>query len=200
MIIGLTGSIASGKSTVSAMLAEMGYPIVDADKVARIVVEPGSETLEKIRVLFGEEVILPDGTMDRKKVGELIFNDPASRKKLNDVIHPAIRMEMLRQRGEFLDQGFETVIMDIPLLFESRLQHLVDKVLVVSVTEEHQLKRLMERNGLSEKEARARIASQLPMSVKEEGADAVIYNNGSVDETKWQLNRILDQWKRLQSE
>ncbi|ETP69337.1 dephospho-CoA kinase [Planococcus glaciei] len=200
MIIGLTGSIASGKSTVSAMLAEMGYPIVDADKVARLVVEPGSETLEKIRVLFGEEVILPDGTMDRKKVGELIFNDPASRKKLNDVIHPAIRMEMLRQRGEFLDQGFETVIMDIPLLFESRLQHLVDKVLVVSVTEEHQLKRLMERNGLSEKEARARIASQLPMSVKEEGADAVIYNNGSVDETKWQLNRILDQWKRLQSE
>lgn len=200
MIIGLTGSIASGKSTVSAMLAEMGYPIVDADKVARLVVEPGSETLEKIRVLFGEEVILPDGTMDRKKVGELIFNDPASRKKLNDVIHPAIRMEMLRQRGEFLDQGFETVIMDIPLLFESRLQHLIDKVLVVSVTEEHQLKRLMERNGLSEKEARARIASQLPMSVKEEGADAVIYNNGSVDETKWQLNRILDQWKRLQSE
>lgn len=200
MIIGLTGSIASGKSTVSAMLAEMGYPIVDADKVARLVVEPGSETLEKIRVLFGEEVILPDGTMDRKKVGELIFNDPASRKKLNDVIHPAIRMEMLRQRGEFLDQGYETVIMDIPLLFESRLQHLVDKVLVVSVTEEHQLKRLMERNGLSEKEARARIASQLPMSVKEEGADAVIYNNGSVDETKWQLNRILDQWKRLQSE
>jgi len=200
MIIGLTGSIASGKSTVSAMLAEMGYPIVDADKVARLVVEPGSETLEKIRVLFGEEVILPDGTMDRKKVGELIFNDPASRKKLNDVIHPAIRMEMLRQRGEFLDQGFKTVIMDIPLLFESRLQHLVDKVLVVSVTEEHQLKRLMERNGLSEKEARARIASQLPMSVKEEGADAVIYNNGSADETKWQLNRILDQWKRLQSE
>ncbi|MCP2035152.1 dephospho-CoA kinase [Planomicrobium sp. HSC-17F08] len=200
MIIGLTGSIASGKSTVSAMLAEMGYPIVDADKVARLVVEPGSETLEKIRELFGEEVILPDGTMDRKKVGELIFNDPASRKKLNDVIHPAIRMEMLRQRGEFLDQGFATVIMDIPLLFESRLQHLVDKVLVVSVTEELQLKRLMERNGLSEKEARARIASQLPMSVKEEGADAVIYNNGSVDETKWQLNRILDQWKRLHSE
>ncbi|MBZ5201136.1 dephospho-CoA kinase [Planomicrobium chinense] len=200
MIIGLTGSIASGKSTVSAMLAEMGYPIVDADKVARLVVEPGSETLEKIRELFGDEVILPDGTMDRKKVGELIFNDPASRKKLNDVIHPAIRMEMLRQRGEFLDQGFATVIMDIPLLFESRLQHLVDKVLVVSVTEELQLKRLMERNGLSEKEARARIASQLPMSVKEEGADAVIYNNGSVDETKWQLNRILDQWKRLHSE
>ena len=195
MIIGLTGSIASGKSTVSNMLVELGYPIIDADKVARLVVEPGQETLVKIAVLFGEDVIKEDGTMDRAKVGELIFNDPASRKSLNDVIHPAIREEMLRQRSELLEQGHQTIIMDIPLLFESRLQHFVDKILVVSVTEENQLKRLMERNGLTEKEARARIASQLPMSVKEEGADAVIYNNGSFDETQWQLNRILDQWR-----
>lgn len=200
MIIGLTGSIASGKSTVSVMLEELGYPIVDGDKVARLVVEPGSETLQEIEALFGKEVILPDGTMDRKKVGELIFNDPASRKKLNDVIHPAIRMEMMRQRNELLEKGHKTVVMDIPLLFESRLQHMVDKVLVVSVTEENQLKRLMERNGLTEKQARARIASQLPMSVKEEGADAVIYNNGTIEETKWQLNRILDQWKPRNSE
>ncbi|MGK7377977.1 dephospho-CoA kinase [Planococcus sp. 1R117A] len=195
MIIGLTGSIASGKSTVSEMLKELGYPIVDADKVARLVVEPGSETLQEIEALFGKEIILPDGSMDRKRVGELIFNDPASRKKLNDVIHPAIRMEMIRQRSELLKNGHEIVIMDIPLLFESRLQHMVDKVLVVSVTEENQLKRLMERNGLTEKEAKARISSQLPMSVKEEGADAVIYNNGAVEETKWQLNRILEQWR-----
>jgi dephospho-CoA kinase len=200
MIIGLTGSIASGKSTVSVMLEELGYPIVDGDKVARLVVEPGSETLQKIEALFGKEMILPDGTMDRKKVGELIFNDPASRRKLNDIIHPAIRMEMMRQLGEFLAQGYKTVIMDIPLLFESRLQHMVDKVLVVSVTEENQLKRLMERNGLTEKQARARIASQLPMSVKEEGADAVIYNNGTIEETKWQLNRILEQWQTTNSE
>lgn len=200
MIIGLTGSIASGKSTVSVMLEELGYPIVDGDKVARLVVEPGSETLQEIEALFGKEVILPDGTMDRKKVGELIFNDPASRKKLNDVIHPAIRTEMMRQRNELLEKGHKTVVMDIPLLFESRLQHMVDKVLVVSVTEENQLKRLMERNGLTEKQARARIASQLPMSVKEEGADAVIYNNGTIEETKWQLNRILDQWKPRNSE
>lgn len=195
MIIGLTGSIASGKSTVSKMLEELGYPIIDADKVARLVVEPGQETLVKIAALFGESVIRGDGTMDRAKVGELIFNDPASRKSLNDVIHPAIRKEMLRQRAELLEQGHQSIIMDIPLLFESRLQHFVDKILVVSVTEENQLKRLMERNQLTEKEARARISSQLPMSVKEEGADAVIYNNGSFDDTKWQLNRILDQWQ-----
>lgn len=199
MIIGLTGSIASGKSTVSQMLKELGYPIVDADQVARQVVEPGSDTLKKIEEAFGSEVILPDGGMDRKKVGDIIFNDPASRKKLNDLIHPAIRAEMMRQRAAFLEEGHKTVIMDIPLLFESRLQHFADKILVVSVTEENQLARLMERNGLSEAEARARIASQLPMSVKEEGADAVIYNNGSIEETKWQLNRILDSWNAVES-
>ncbi|WP_142827649.1 dephospho-CoA kinase [Planococcus soli] len=195
MIIGLTGSIASGKSTVSGMLKNLGYPIVDADLVARLVVEPGSDTLSQIVQAFGPEVIQEDGTMDRAKVGAIIFNDPASRKILNDIIHPAIRQEMLRQREEFITQGFKTIIMDIPLLFESRLQHLVDKILVVSVTEENQFDRLVERNGFTEQEARARISSQLPMSVKEDGADAVIYNNGTLDETKKQLNRILDTWQ-----
>lgn len=195
MIIGLTGSIASGKSTVSKMLEEKGYPIIDADRVARQVVEPGSETLKKIGDLFGEEVIKPDGTMDREKVGALIFSDPARRKQLNDIIHPAIRGEMLRQRSDYLAQGYRTIIMDIPLLFESKLQHFVDKILVVSVTEENQLTRLMERNGLNDKDAKARISSQLPMSVKEEGADAVIYNNGTVGETARQLERIMEQWQ-----
>ncbi|WP_284699723.1 dephospho-CoA kinase [Planococcus beigongshangi] len=195
MIIGLTGSIASGKSTVSKMLEQKGYPIVDADIVARQVVEPGTDTLKEIEKLFGSEVIKADGSMDREKVAALIFTDPAQRKRLNDIIHPAIRTEMLRQKNEFIKAGHKTVIMDIPLLFESKLQHFVDKILVVSVTEENQLARLMERNGLNEKDARSRIASQLPMFVKEEGADAVIYNNGSVDEAARQLDKILKLWK-----
>lgn len=194
MIIGLTGSIASGKSTVSAMLAEKEYPIVDADLVARQVVEAGTETLSEIVATFGEQALREDGTMNRERVGEIIFNDPVSRKKLNDIIHPAIRREMLRQRDALLAEGHPVVIMDIPLLFESKLQHFVDKVLVVSVTDENQLRRLMERNQFPETEARARIASQLPMSVKEQGADAVIYNNGSLVETKGQLERILEMW------
>lgn len=102
---------------------------------------------------------------------------------------------MLRQRQAFLAEGYETVIMDIPLLFESKLQHMVDKILVVSVSEQEQLKRLMERNGLAEKEAKARIASQLPLSVKEQGADEVLDNNGSIEHTKRQLMRILDNWQ-----
>lgn len=196
MIIGLTGSIASGKSTVSKMLEDMGYPIIDADMVARQVVEPGSHTLKKIEVLFGPDVIQPDGTMNREKVGALIFSDPTKRQQLNDIIHPAIREEMLRQRNEYLEMGYQTIIMDIPLLFESRLQHFVDKILVVSVTAEIQLARLMERNGLSEKDAKDRISSQLPMSVKETGADAVIYNNGTVEETARQLDSVLDLWQQ----
>ncbi|WP_424237296.1 dephospho-CoA kinase [Bhargavaea ginsengi] len=194
MIIGLTGSIASGKSTVSNMLRERGFPIVDADLVARLVVEPGQPALEKIRQEFGDGVILGDGTMDRAAVGERIFNDPSERKKLNDIVHPAIRQEMLRQRDRHFENGARTVVMDIPLLFESRLQHYADKILVVSVSEETQLKRLMERDGFTEKDARARISSQLPISEKERGADAVIYNNGTIGESEKQLEQILDSW------
>lgn len=195
MIIGLTGSIASGKSTVSQMLKELGYPVVDADLVARQVVEPQTETLQKIEEAFGPQVIREDGSMDREKVGSIIFHDPASRKKLNDIIHPAIRAEMLKQRQAHMDAGCKTVIMDIPLLFESKLQHMVDKILVVSVSEQEQLKRLVERNQFTEQEARARIASQLPMSVKEAGADEVLDNNGTIEETKRQLLRILERWQ-----
>ncbi len=194
MIIGLTGSIASGKSTVAKMLEGYHLPIVDADLVARQVVEPGTETLAKIAQAFGEEVIKEDGTMDREKVGLIIFHDPAKRKMLNDIIHPAIRLEMIRQRDEHLKQGAPHVVMDIPLLFESKLQHFVDKILVVSVKEDVQLERLMKRNQLSEEEARARIASQLPMSVKEQGAHAVIYNNSDEAATAQQLKVILEDW------
>ncbi|WPK10656.1 dephospho-CoA kinase [Lysinibacillus louembei] len=194
MIIGLTGSIASGKSTVAQMLQGYQLPIVDADIVARQVVEPGTQTLQQIAEAFGQEVMKEDGTMDREKVGAIIFHEPAQRKVLNDIIHPAIRAEMLRQRDELLQNGAAHVVMDIPLLFESKLQHFVDKILVVSVTEEIQLARLMERNQLPESEARARIASQLPMSVKEKGADAVIYNNTTKQSTAEQLEKILQQW------
>lgn len=194
MIIGLTGSIASGKSTVAKMLEKYRFPIVDADQVARLVVEPGEPALTEIVAAFGEEILLEDGSLNRKKLGDLIFHDPSKRAILNGIIHPAIRKEMLRQRDEWLNNGAEVVIMDIPLLFESKLQHFVEKILVVSLSEEKQLERLMERNQLNEEEARARISSQLPLSVKEECADAVIYNESTLEKTEQQLNYILKEW------
>ena len=194
MIIGLTGSIASGKSTIAKMLADYGLPIVDADLVARQVVEPGSETLAKIAEAFGSDVIQEDGTMDREKVGALIFHDPEQRTGLNGIIHPAIREEMIRQRDEHLANGAEVVVMDIPLLFESKLLHFGEKILVVAVSEDVQLERLMKRNGLDEVDAMARIKSQLPMQVKIDGADAVVYNDGTVEESEQQLKKILASW------
>lgn len=194
MIIGLTGSIASGKSTVSKMLKELGYPIIDADLVARVVVEKGTETLETIKDLFGEVVISKDGTLNREKLGDIIFSSPHDRKQLNDIMHPAIREEMLRQKACLLQEGYDTIVMDIPLLFESKLQSYVNKILVVTVTEETQLERLMARNNYSLQDAKARIQSQLPLSIKEKGADAVIYNNGTLEDTNEQLKKILAIW------
>ncbi|MGG2105620.1 dephospho-CoA kinase [Lysinibacillus pakistanensis] len=199
MIIGLTGSIASGKSTVAKMITALGLPIVDADIVARDVVEPGTgtETLALIAEQFGQDILLEDGTLNRAKLGDIIFHEPAKRKILNDIMHPAIRQEMLRQRDAYLEAGNKHVVMDIPLLFESKLQHFVERIIVVSVSEEVQLRRLMERNNLSKEDALARMHSQLPMSVKEKGAHAVIYNNENLGQTEDQLKKILTKWDVL---
>ncbi|WP_305880088.1 dephospho-CoA kinase [Sporosarcina sp. Marseille-Q4943] len=194
MIIGLTGSIATGKSTVSRMLKQKGYPIVDADEISRLVVEPGSPVLESIAEAFGYLVLHPDGSLNREKLGSLIFNDEEKRKKLNGIIHPAVRREMIRQKEEWLEKGANTVVMDIPLLFESKLQSYVDKIIVVSATPAIQRERLIARNGYSADEADARINSQLPIAEKELGADAVVDNNGSLEETEHQLAKILNEW------
>lgn len=199
MIIGLTGSIASGKSAVAKMIQSYGLPIVDADVVARQVVEPGSKTLKKIAEVFGQDVIAPDGTMDRAKVGSIIFHDETMRKQLNGIIHPAIREEMIRQRDEFISYGEKNVFMDIPLLFESKLEHFVEKIIVVSVSEKVQLSRLMARNGFTEEEAKARISTQMPVKEKEALADAVIDNNGTLEQTAIQLQNILYEWNVLKA-
>ena len=194
MIIGLTGSIASGKSTVSKMLRKKGFPIVDADEIARLVVEPGSPVLLEISRAFGQGILRADGSLNREKLGERIFGNVEERQKLNSIIHPAIRKEMMRQKEQWISTGSNTVIMDIPLLFESKLQSFVDKIIVVSVTPEIQKERLIARNALSEEEADARIRSQLPIEEKELRADAVLRNNGSVEETESQLTEVLSKW------
>lgn len=195
MIIGLTGSIATGKSTVANMLRAKGFPIVDADVISREIVEPGSPVLKEISEAFGEGALREDGTMNREWIGARIFGDETERQKLNRIMHPAVRKEMLRQKDEWLGKGAQIVIMDIPLLFESKLQHFVDKILVVSANPKVQKERLMARNHLTEEEADDRIHSQLPIAEKESGADAVIYNDGTLKETEKQLDQILIEWQ-----
>ena len=145
---------------------------------------------------FGQDVLTEDGELNRPKLGEIIFSNNVKRQQLNSIMHPAIREEMLRKRDAYVAEG-KHVVMDIPLLFESKLQHFVEKILVVTVSPELQLERLMKRNNLTEKEAKMRIASQLPLSEKEAGADAVIYNNGTIEQSREQLQTILTEWNVL---
>ncbi|UAT29816.1 dephospho-CoA kinase [Bacillus badius] len=195
VIIGLTGGIASGKSTVSRLLQEMGYTIVDADVAARAVVEPGCPALAQIAEAFGQEMLLPDGSLDRGRLGDLIFHNEEHRKKLNSIVHPAVRQFMLAEKDAATAAGKQTVIMDIPLLYESELTWMVEKVIVVYTDETTQLDRLIARNSLSAEAAKARIASQLPLAEKAKRADAVINNNGTIEQTKEQLLRVIEEWQ-----
>lgn len=194
LIIGLTGSIATGKSTIAAMFEEFKIPVIDADKAAREVVNPGEAASKEIRQTFGDEVFHEDNTLNRERLGEIIFADEEKRKQLNNIVHPAIRKRMLEKKEELLADGAECIVFDIPLLFESKLEHFVEKIIVVSVDEDVQLKRLMDRNTFTITEAKQRISSQIPVTEKAEKADAVIDNNGSIEESQKQLEAILDAW------
>jgi dephospho-CoA kinase len=194
MKIGLTGGIASGKSTVSKWLIDHGYPVIDADEISRQVVEPGEPALEQIAAQFGSQMIRPTGELDRRKLGTLVFQNSEKRALLDSLLHPLIRRQMLETLDRLERGGARVVFLDIPLLFENGLDAWADKTIVVSVTEDNQLKRLMARNSLTADQARARIASQMPLSEKVNRADAVIDNNGSIEDTEAQLNALLQQW------
>lgn len=194
MVIGLTGGIASGKSTVSTMLRDLDIPVVDADLIAREVVEVGEEAYEKIVELFGNDVLAADRTLDRKKLGAIIFTDEKERQKLNNIVHPAVRKKMTDDLQKYKNLGHETIVLDIPLLFESNLTHMVEKVILVYVDIEQQTERLKKRDQFSLEEASARIAAQMPLKDKIKLADAVIDNNNSKEATKDQLVTILKTW------
>ncbi|MGG0275413.1 dephospho-CoA kinase [Bacillus rhizoplanae] len=194
VVIGLTGGIASGKSTVSQMFQGFHVPVIDADIIAREVVEPGKEAYNEIVTAFGKEVLGENGELDRPKLGSIVFHNEEKRLLLNGIVHPAVRKEMNAQKDIYIREKAQAVVLDIPLLFESKLTGLVDKILLVYVDSETQLTRLMERNNFKEEEAKARIASQMPLEDKITLADEVINNNGTMEETKAQLSHILKEW------
>ena len=191
-IFGLTGSIASGKSTVSNFLKELNVPIVDADVIAKEVVEIGQPAYKKIVEAFGSEILLDSGEINRPFLGSIIFNNKEKRLQLNEIVHPEVRREMKEQADRYIKQGEPLVILDIPLLYEGNSIELVEKVIVVTVSEENQLKRLMKRNGLSKEDALLRIASQIPVKEKAARADYVIDNNGDFEDTKRQVKDLLN--------
>jgi dephospho-CoA kinase len=194
LVIGLTGGIASGKSTVSNMLKEMNITVIDADVEARLAVEKGEPAYQKIVAEFGDDIVLPDGDIDRQKLGSIIFHTAEKRQLLNSIVHPEVRIRMNNQIEAASIRGEQVIVLDIPLLFESKLTHMVEKTILVFVNKDIQLKRLMERNDLSLEDAEARIKSQMPLSEKVALADAVINNNGSISDTKNQVIEVLKSW------
>jgi dephospho-CoA kinase len=195
MIIGLTGGIATGKSTVSGMLASLGAVIIDADKIAREVVEPYQPTWYKLRDSFGEEIFEENGQLDRKKLGSIIFNNGHAREKLNQIMHPAIRSKMNQLKEEFITRGEELIVLDIPLLFESELEYMVEKVLVIYVPEEIQKARLISRDSIDAETALKKIKSQMPIEQKKEKGHAYVDNSGSYEATREQVEQIIQQWR-----
>lgn len=194
MIYGLTGGIATGKSTVSAMFRELGAVIIDADLISRQVVEPGTYGAQRIREIFGDQFFSSDGRLKRDKLGAFIFHDDKARQTLNELLHPLIRAEMKRQTEQAEKQEAGPIIWDVPLLVESKLTHLVHKVIVVYVPENLQQLRLQQRNGLTAEEAKARIQSQLPIETKKSLADYLIDNSGTIQQTKRQVVAL---WNHL---
>jgi len=184
-IIGLTGGIASGKSIVVSVFRELGAIILDADQIARLVVLPHQPAWEDIVEFFGPQVVNEDESLDRAKIGEIVYNNPDSLKELNRITHPRIMQyykdEMRRIK---LEQPDAIVILEVPLLYETNMDKLCQQVVVVCVDRETQIKRLMERDKMSYEDAVRRINAQMPMDEKVRRADFVIDNRGSMEETK----------------
>lgn len=182
-IIGLTGGIASGKSTVSNMLKELGLPVIDADQVAREIVEPGQRAFNDIVREFGPQVVGPDGQLDRKALGDLVFAHPNLRLKLNSITHPRL-WEVFNYRMQELPADVKIVVWDVPLLLETGMDQKVDEVWLVWVDVPLQIERLMKRDNLTEEEARQRLRAQMPIEEKMKRADRLIDNRGTVEETR----------------
>ncbi|MBM7631798.1 dephospho-CoA kinase [Geomicrobium sediminis] len=194
MIIGLTGGIASGKSLVANLLKQEGLPVIDADQIAKEIVEPHEEAHRDILFHFGREVFHEDGTLHRKALGKVIFNDPKQRETLNNIMHPRIRERSKLKQQQYENEGYTTIVYDIPLLIEGGKMDQYDQVLLVYVDEDVQLQRLMERDQSTEEEAKSRINSQMPLREKRQYADEIINNNGSIEETTRQVRKTLKKW------
>lgn len=193
--VGLTGGIASGKSTVAEAFARLGAKVLDADKVAREVVLPGQPAWRKLQQAFGPEFFLPDGEVNRSKLRRLVFADPEERSKLNAIVHPEV-MKEINCRFEQLTTSAPdaVVVVDVPLLLEVGVAHRFDRVIVVYVTKSIQIERLRQRDGLSLEEARRALSTQMVLNKKVEQADYVIDNSGTRAETQAQVEEV---WAEL---
>lgn len=196
-MVGLTGGIGSGKSAVSRLLAERGAVVVDADVVAREVVKAGTPGLARVVEEFGEQVLLPDGSLDRAALGTRVFSDPEALSRLNAIVHPLIGARTAELLEQARASGVPLVVHDVPLLVEGGLASTYDVVVVVAAEQETQLDRLVRLRGMTEEEARRRIAAQAPLEDKLAVADQVVHNDGSLGDLAAQVDRLWEELTRL---
>ncbi|WP_346354950.1 dephospho-CoA kinase [Azotosporobacter soli] len=185
--IGLTGGIASGKSTVAGMLRECGIIVIDADEIAHRIMEPGQTAWQEIVAWLGREILTTDGIIDRRRLGDIIFTDPTARAKLEAITHPRIWAVMNDAATHYAAQGVKQVILDIPLLIECNWQEKVDEIWLVYASQQLQLERLQARNHLSKAQALARIHAQKSIEEKQKVADVIIDNSGDLAKTRAQI-------------
>ena len=199
LIVGLTGGIGSGKSIVTSMFKDLGAKIIDADKLGHGVILPYKSAWKKIVKLFGKDILQNDLIIDRKKLGKIVFANQALLKKLNEITHPKItkliKKEINLAKNKTRSQE-KILVIDAALIYEAKIDRLMDKIIVVYIDEDEQIKRLIKRNNLSKKEALQRIKSQIPMKEKAKMADYVIDNSNSLNKTKEQVEKI---WQSLVS-
>jgi dephospho-CoA kinase len=201
LLLGVTGGIATGKTTVVNMLKELGAPVIDFDVLARQVVEPEKPAWKEIVAYFGEQVLQEDKQLDRKKLSDIVFQDLEKRKKLESFTHPRIHAEFMKQLSEIVEKDPDSIVqVDVPLLIELNLQYIYHKTLVVYIPEEKQIERLMKREGISKEEAGNRLKAQLHIDEKVGYADFVIHNDKSLEETRRQVEELWQKLKKIQKE
>jgi dephospho-CoA kinase len=195
--VALTGGIASGKTTVANLFAELGIPLIDTDVIAREVVEPGQPALAQVVATFGPDVLDTDGRLDRRRMRERIFADPTAKQRLEAILHPAIRAEMERQSRE-VDGPYQVLV--IPLLTEGKRRDHMDRVLLVDVPEELQIQRLMMRDGVTHEQARASLNAQATRADRLAMADDVVRNTGRVDDLRAEVAMLHTRYLALAAE
>ena len=201
LIVGLTGGIASGKSTISDMFKKEGAYIIDIDGISREVVKPGKPAWNDVVHAFGKEVLNEDQTLNRKNLAEIVFSDEEKRKELEDIIHPKINKERLKQIGKIKKKNTRAIIMvDIPLLIETNKQNTVDKVVLVYVSPQSQIARLMKRDGLSLEDAHKRLDAQMPIKNKKKYAYYIINNEGPLEKVQKKVKEIFQNLRKMEAE
>jgi len=193
MVVGLTGGIASGKSTVSRMFERAGIPVICADELAREVVRRGSQGLAEIRRVFGEDVLDDEGNLNREAMAQLVFQDRSKRKILESIVHPRVAEEQSRRLRDLERQGHSIVVVDVPLLYETGLETIFDLVVVVYAPSQVQEERLVNRDGMSVEVARSRLDAQMPIDEKKRLADRLVDNRNGLEHTRQQVERIIEE-------